>query len=470
MTGSINFLLNGEPAAFSGRADMTVLEWLRSEALLRGTKEGCAEGDCGACSVLVSRSPVSGEPSYEPANSCIMLMGQIEGRSIVTVEGLAQASAGGHPVQKHMAENGSSQCGFCTPGIVVSLAGLLNRNSSPDDHQIHDALAGNLCRCTGYRPIVEAAHQAAEEQVPLLPQLGHLSSASEIGSETDCVFHLPKSLDELLDLKSRNPDATLLAGGTDISLDVAHAKARWPMTICTRDVHELHRLDVHDNHLNIGGAVSWQTMLPMLEEFWPSFATLVRRFGSTQIRSMGTMAGNLATASPIGDGAPALLALNAKLTIIGTDGERICGLDDFFTGYRTCDLQRDEIIKAIHIPLPTDDLQFRVYKISKRYDQDISTVCGAFALNISEGNVRSARIAFGGMAATPMRCSRAEEALAEGRLDAGSIAQYKKAIGDEFAPLSDMRGTADYRLRVARNLVERLAHDLAGEHAEVMAF
>ncbi len=463
MSKSISFTLNGRPEISPGRPDQTVLEWLRGDALLRGTKEGCAEGDCGACSVLVKRV---GDEHYLPINSCIMLMGQLEGASIVTVEGLAASGPEGHIVQQRMAENGSAQCGFCTPGIVASLAALLERNSDPQEDDIHDALAGNLCRCTGYRPIVEAAQTAAKE-TSALPKASPIKPASNVGTK-DSQFYIPDSLNELLELRATHPDAVLLAGGTDLSLNVAHAKERWEKAVLTRHVEELCVVEENDNHLVVGGAASWNEVLPYLHKYWPSFATLVRRFGSTQIRSMGTMAGNLGNASPIGDGAPALLALGAKLTLANSKGERKIELADFFLDYRKSALKVDEIIRSIHIPLPTKNQQFRVYKISKRYDQDISTVCGAFMLEVESNKITTAKIAYGGMAATSKRCEPAETILIGNELNDKTLISAKLAVTKFFQPMSDMRGTASYRAKVAANLLDRFALELAGETVEVM--
>jgi xanthine dehydrogenase small subunit len=470
MSSSIDFTLNGQSVSVTCRPDMTVLEWLRGDALLRGTKEGCAEGDCGACSVLVKCKSACGEETkFQAANSCIMLMGQLEGAALMTVEGLAQSAPDGHVVQQRMAENGSSQCGFCTPGIVASLAGLLDQNNTPEDSDIHDALAGNLCRCTGYRPIVEAALSAAQGSNISLPEIKLEAAKTVVGAQGESVFHLPKTLAELLELKTKYTDAVLLAGGTDMSLDVAHARVRWKRVICTRDVQELQGVDIAQETLRIGGGVSWQTALPVLQKYWPSFATLVRRFGSTQIRSMGTLAGNLATASPIGDGAPALIALGASLTLASKSGQREVALEDFFIDYRQCDLAPDEVIEAITIPLPKPQQEFRAYKISKRYDQDISTVCGAFSLTVANDTVSAARIAYGGMAATPVRCRGAEAAITGCAMDEATLSAAKTAIEASFQPMSDMRGSAAYRAMVASKLMERLFADLSGEAVEVMS-
>jgi len=465
MIEPIKFSLNGEAQAVACRSDTTVLEWLRIDACLRGTKEGCAEGDCGACTVLLKRH---GDEAFTPTNSCILLMGQLDGANLMTVEGLAASGNDGHIIQQKMAENGSSQCGFCTPGIVSALAGLLEQTSNPNHDEIHDALAGNLCRCTGYRPIVEAAISAAAQSKSNLPHCQVPTPASQSGCEESVVFQ-PTSLLDLIELLKNNPDAQLLAGGTDISLDVAHARSRWSKIILTHHVEELRAVSITDKEIIFGGAVTWQETLPHLEKYWPSFATLVRRFGSTQIRSMGTMAGNLSTASPIGDGAPSLIALGAELVLIGPEGERRIALVDFFEGYRRNALGDGEVIKSICVPLPQPDQIFRVYKISKRYDQDISTVCGAFYLSMDGAKITETRIAFGGMAAVPMRCTEAENGLINSELKPEVIAQTMKTIGETFTPMSDMRGTKEYRSLTAANLFERFVRDINGETVEVMA-
>jgi len=469
MIKPIRFLLNGQDVTTPARADTTVLEYLRGEAQLRGTKEGCAEGDCGACSVLFA--PAQGEDPapvrLQAANSCILLLGQVDGGSLVTVEGLAASCTGGHPVQNRMAENGSSQCGFCTPGIVTALAGLLDSNPDPTHDDIHDALAGNLCRCTGYRPIVEAALSAARETAPELPMAS--KSASPKAGSQESHFLRPSSLDELHTAFKNHPDAVLLAGGTDLSLDVAHARASWETAIGTQNVREMRIIEEQTDQIVFGAAVTWQDMLPLVHHHWPSFATLLRRFGSTQIRAMGTIGGNLATASPIGDSAPALLALNAQLKLSGPDGERELPLSDFFLDYRKTVLRRHECIVSVAVPKTAPGTVFRVYKISKRYDQDISTVCGAFCLDFEGERVREARIAFGGMAAVPLRVAAAEQIIIGQTLNEVTIQAVGDAIAESLTPMSDMRGSAAYRSKVAANLLHRIAAERAGETVEVIA-
>ena len=461
MSEPISFDLNGASTSAECRADRTVLEWLRGDALLRGTKEGCAEGDCGACSILM-RAP--GDDRYRPANSCILLMGQVEGASLMTVEGLAAMGSNGHPVQALMAENGSSQCGFCTPGIVCALAGLGDGATAADEPAIHEALAGNLCRCTGYRPIVEAA--LATAPVQLAAPAVERERGPSVGSFASRMHH-PQSFDELWTVMKAHSGAPLLAGGTDDNLAVAQARTRHENTISLRAIADLERIETSNTHLRIGGAARWCDVIPHLEEHFPSFATMVRRFGSVQVRSVGTMGGNLATASPIGDSAPSLIALDARLLLKSVGGERRVPVEDFYTGYRETVLGENEIIAAIEIPL-SNAAEFRVYKVSKRYAQDISTVCGAFTLNMDGDTITSVRIGFGGMAATPVRCRSAEELLIGKPLVALKEDRVADALESDLAPMSDMRGTAAYRMRVARNLLKRLAFDVAGEVVEVM--
>nr|HMQ57199.1 FAD binding domain-containing protein [Rhizobiaceae bacterium] len=344
MTNEIRFFLNGELRGATARPDTTVLEWLRNDARLTGTKEGCAEGDCGACTILVQRA--SDAPPLA-ANACIMALGQIDGAAITTVEGLGRDGAP-HPVQRAMAENGSSQCGFCTPGIAVALAGLLARNPSPDEPAIHDALAGNLCRCTGYRPIVEAVKAVAAAGGASVPQ--HFSdwpTANPAIATGGATFHQPETLADLLRLRAAHPDAVLLAGGTDLGVPLAEFASQWDVTISTARVAELSAISETADTFRFGAAATWEQILAAVEPVWPSLATLIRRFGSTQIRSMGTIGGNIGTASPIGDGPPALIALGASIVLASQAGERSLPLQDYFLDYRKTALKKGEVIARI---------------------------------------------------------------------------------------------------------------------------
>ncbi|WOC15293.1 xanthine dehydrogenase small subunit [Pseudochrobactrum sp. MP213Fo] len=492
MTQMIRFFLNGHRQDVQIRPDTTVLEWLRGEARLKGTKEGCAEGDCGACSVLIGTENADntqaetaenqttilgagGAIRYRAVNSCILSMGQIDGKALVTVEGLKTKQL--HPVQAAMAENGSSQCGFCTPGIVMSLSGLAadceRNHTTADDQLIHDTLAGNLCRCTGYRPIVEAARKVIAQGGAVIkgPAAGALQAiaAQPLLEGHGASYRQPATLRALLELREQYPKAVLLAGGTDLGVALADYHVDWDMVISTAHVQELRMIHEDATGFHFGAAVTWSEVLQAIGNQFPSLTVLLRRFGSVQIRNQGTIGGNIGTASPIGDGPPALIGLGAIIELASLRGNRFLPLEDFFLDYRKTELQPDEVIASLFIPKLATNENYRVYKVSKRYDQDISSVCGAFRITLQDGVVNDARIAFGGMAAIPVRVYSAERDLVGKAFDEEAAQACALSIAAVLTPLSDWRGSAEYRLLVAQNLVERFRHDLAGNVVEVMA-
>lgn len=466
MTSDVHFILNGKPVSVTVRPDTTVLDILRNALSLKGTKEGCAEGDCGACTVLLRRDGTNGGKRMA-ANSCIMTAAQVDGAEITTVEGVKTDGVLSE-LQAAMAANGASQCGFCTPGIVMAATGLLENNASPSESDIHDALAGNLCRCTGYKPIVEAV-KASVGSVERADALSPGSASQQIACD-GAQSHRPSTLDELLTLKRDHPEAILLAGGTDLGVARAAYETDWSATVTTNNVAELRRCETGDTHFVFGAAVTWQEMLEAIASEYPSLATLIRRFGSTQIRSMGTIGGNIGTASPIGDGPPSLIALGADITLASkAGGERTIKLEDFFIDYRKTALAPDEVIVSVSVPRLASNQHFRVWKVSKRYDQDISTVCGAFNLTLDGDKIIDATIAYGGMAAIPKRAAHAEQCLIGQQVSTVIFEAAASAISKDLTPLSDWRGSADYRAHVAAGLVRRLGEDLAGERVEVMA-
>ncbi|MEL6435816.1 MAG: FAD binding domain-containing protein, partial [Pseudomonadota bacterium] len=311
MQSATNFILNGEATSVEARPDTTVLDMLRTKLDRKGTKEGCAEGDCGACTILFKRhGATTAHP--EPANACIMTLAQVEGGEITTVEGVGNGVMS--DLQARMAENGSSQCGYCTPGIVMALSGLLMRTPEPQEDEIHDALAGNLCRCTGYKPIVDAAKAAVGEQLYGTAKRGAALPFSASASVDGSTVIRPHTVDELLAAKAEHPEAVLLAGGTDLAVPLAGYEAEWREIITTGTVAELRALHATATEYEIGAAVTWEELMHAVADDYPSFATLIRRFGSTQIRSMGTVGGNVGTASPIGDGPPSMIALGSTIT------------------------------------------------------------------------------------------------------------------------------------------------------------
>lgn len=448
MSGCIEFVLNGvarrlPPGTPPGQ---TLLEWLRGpEAGLTGTKEGCAEGDCGACTVVAE------EPDGRrvPLNACLALLGQMHGRSIRTVEGLRGPGGAPHPVQRAMAEADATQCGFCTPGIVMSAWAHAREGGS-----LHEALAGNLCRCTGYRPILDAFSRLEDDAAPAPPPAplagGHFTS---VGQD----FHLPADLPSLLALRATLPGAWLLAGGTDLGLRVSEHREKPPAILCLSAVPELKRLEAGPEGLRIGAGVTYGRLLPALEEDFAPLAALLRRLGSRQIRGMGTLGGNLGTASPIGDALPPLLALGARIALTSAArGERVVEASAFFTGYRQTLLAPDEVITRIDLPRPPPGSVFVCEKLSKRHDQDISTVSAAFLLRVVAGTITEARLAFSGMAATPARATAAEAALTGAPLAEASFATAAEALARDFTPLSDWRGSAEYRAAGAAGLLRRL--------------
>ncbi len=450
---SIQILLNGEPCEIRRvPPTMTVLDWLRTERSLTGAKEGCAEGDCGACTVVLG-VPDGAGMRYEAVNSCLMAVPQLAGKALITVEGLA-GDGRLHPLQQTMIETNASQCGFCTPGIVMALYAFQLGGEAAKDAAIHDALAGNLCRCTGYRPIVDAARKAARALPATLS-----APAPEHGPEYRSgrqAFFAPRTLDELVSLRAAHPDAPILAGGTDLGLLFSKERRAFPAIISVARVEELLRLEVLDGEIVVGAAVTYTRALPVLDREYPGVGELIRRIGSRQIRNLGTIGGNIGNASPIGDMLPCLIALDAVLVRRNPDGVRELPVEDFFLDYRRTALRPDEVIASVRLPRLSAGHIFRTYKVSKRYDQDISAVIGAYRLTVEDGRVSDARIAYGGLAAIPARARAAERALIGSVWDGAAVQRARRAIADDFEPIDDFRASAGYRSAVAANLLQRL--------------
>ncbi|MBI3198327.1 MAG: xanthine dehydrogenase small subunit [Rhodospirillales bacterium] len=454
MADHIRFTLNDGPVELSpsehwGVSPMTtLLDWLRERRGLSGTKEGCAEGDCGACTVVLEQA----DGGRRPVNACIALLGQIDGLSVRTVEGLRGPEGSPHAVQVAMAEADATQCGFCTPGFVMSAYAFAAGGEKADLETIHDALAGNLCRCTGYRPIVEAMTKAAGlpvEPVPLAPK--------RTGPAVfDGAFFAPRSLAELLKLRAAHPDALLLAGATDLGLLASRSRKPPAAVIHVAHVPDLTAIMQDKARITIGAAATYADAMPTLITAYPALKTYLARLGSRQIRSLGTIGGNIGTASPIGDMPPVLLALEASLKLVSVRGARDLPLEEFFLGYRKTALAPDEVIQSISMPKLWPGEFFFCDKVSKRRDQDISTVAAGYRLRIKSGRIEDVRIGFGGMAATPKRARHVEAAL----LKEGFTAAMA-AVPKDFQPIDDWRGSAAYRLQVAANLLRRLELRLA---------
>lgn len=454
----------------------TVLQHLREDLHCTGTKEGCAEGDCGACTVVLG-SMENGQLQMKAVNACIQLLPTLDGKALFSVEDLAGADGSLHPVQQALVECHGSQCGFCTPGFVMSLWGMYLKQegggaaASPARCQIDDALSGNLCRCTGYRPIIDAARRMGElppvafDRAALAAQLGGIERTTmSVYQAGGARFFAPRTIDELVAVRAAQPQALLLAGSTDIGLWVTKQLRELGDIIYLGQVDALKTIAEGDGFVDIGAGATLEDAYAAACRHYPAqLGEMRQRFASLPIRQAGTLGGNVANGSPIGDSMPWLIALGAQLVLQGPDGERRMALEDFYLGYQQKDLQAGEFVRAIRLPLPRPGLAFRTYKLAKRFDQDISAVCAAFALTLDAGVIGQARIAFGGMAATPKRAARAEAFLAGRSWDDATVTQAMALLADDYAPLSDMRASSAYRMKAAQNLLRRFWFETRSE-------
>jgi xanthine dehydrogenase small subunit len=480
MAGTIRFLLNGELREVAG-ADptRTLLEWLREDARRTGTKEGCAEGDCGACTVVLGEL-IEGAMRWRAVNACILFLPVLDGRAVVTVEGLAKDGEL-HPVQRAMVETHGSQCGFCTPGFVMSLYALWLNGGEQDAGEINDALAGNLCRCTGYGPIIAAAQAMggrsdASEDAAVARQLKAMRREAMLELDFTDRFSgrrrrylAPRSADELAAVLGEHPEATVLAGGTDVGLWVTKQHRSLDVVVSLNEAADLRAVRETDEAVEIGAGARYSDVYGRLSALWPEFGEVLRRLGSTLIRNSGTLVGNIANGSPIGDTPPLLIALGATLTLRRGGETRSMPLEDYFIAYGKQDRAPGEFVQSVTVPKPAPGSVFKAWKISKRFDQDISAVCGAFQLRMDGDRIGEARIAFGGMAATPKRAAACEAALTGQVFDEATLARALAALDSDFAPISDMRASAGYRAAAARGLLRKLWLETRGERAEALA-
>ncbi|TNE26032.1 MAG: xanthine dehydrogenase small subunit [Alphaproteobacteria bacterium] len=457
MSDTIKFILNDAPHEISGVAPTTtVLQYLREHLRLKGTKEGCAEGDCGACTVVLGEM-IDGETRYKSVNACILFVPVLDGKHLITVEHLRDKESGAlHPVQQAMVDCHGSQCGFCTPGFVMSLYALGHNKNKPDDTDIQNAIAGNLCRCTGYRPILDAARSMGGFKIPENTALKKLQRSSGLAYEADSIkFFAPHKAHEFSALLAEYPDAHILSGGTDIGLWVTKHHKELPVLIYTGEIASLRRVNETDDAIEIGSSVSYSDAFAHLADFDDSLAALLQRFASVQIRNSGTLGGNIANGSPIGDGAPFLIALGAQLVLRKAEDTRTIPIEDYFLAYGKQDLREGEFLEKIIVPRKPENVLFKTYKLSKRFDQDISAVCGAYALTITDGKITDVRIAYGGMAATPKRAEQTEKFLTGKNWTEENCRTAMEEMSKDYTPLTDMRASAAYRMQTAQNLLYR---------------
>lgn len=461
----IKFLLNHELREEEQLPpEMTVLNYLRTQIHKTGTKEGCGSGNCGTCTVVLGEL-VNGKLFYRAVNACLVFVSALHGKQLITVEGLKEQDGSLHPIQQALLDHHSSQCGFCTPGVAMSMFALCKNTPRPKRQDVISALAGNLCRCTGYRPILDAALSAGERAPfddhfdrKMQSTVGILSSIqNEPGSiEQDNRFcYIPTSTDELAKLLLMDPLAKIVAGGTDLALEVTQRHREIAPLIDISQVADMKNIIETDDQIILGANVPLSDCYDILKKYYPDFGAMLDRFASQQIRNLGTLGGNIANASPIGDTPPLLIALGADITLRRDIESRTLPIERAFMGYKKTAVLPSEFIEKISIPKPNGPSEFRAYKVSKRLGDDISTVCGGFNIGIENGIVTSACIAFGGMAEIPKRARHCEKKLVGNSWSHETINEAIHALDSDFSPISDLRASAAYRREIAANMLWR---------------
>jgi len=483
---TIRFVLDDEIVELSNvNPTRTVLQYLREDLRRTGTKEGCAEGDCGACTVAIAEVDAEGRRlQVRAVNACIQFLPTLDGKELITVENLKMQNGALHPVQRAMVDCHGSQCGFCTPGFVMSLFALYKNSAEPGRKEIDVALAGNLCRCTGYQPIVNAARAMYAESTDgnwlcepntatrpaMAGEQRRVERLRGIRRKTglslrrgEARYFAPTTIFELADLYRQNPDAVILAGGTDVGLWVTKQQRDLPTVIYCRAVPELASIVQSDEFIDIGAGATLSDAVPPIVEEYPELSEMFERFASPPIRNAATLGGNIANGSPIGDSMPALMVLDTMLSLRAGEQSRRLPLNEFFLGYQQTALAPGEFVERILVPRRNTDCSLQCYKVSKRFDQDISAVCGAFFLRLDGDTVASIRIAYGGLAAVPMRAPACERVLIDQHWGEQSLARAVGALDADFTPITDMRASADYRRQLSHNLLRRFFLETTGD-------
>ena len=446
----IKFILNGQKISLENPSSTkTLLDWLREEKKLTGTKEGCNEGDCGACTVLVTNLK-DRKPDYKALNACILFLPQLNNKVLRTIEGVKDQNKE-VKIQREMIAKHGSQCGFCTPGFIVSLiAGQLNKDRNHDD-----VIAGNLCRCTGYAPIIDAAEAAQDDIRPswVSEDNKKLRQINQPDSKSENKHHLPKTIKELEKWCVSNPTGTLVGGATDVGLWVTKNLLDIKKICFVGQIDEMSKINTSKTGYKVGASVTIEELRQLLKKKYPDFSELLRRYGSMQVRNAATLGGNIANGSPIGDSPPALIALGASIILNQGGKYRKIPIENFFLKYGVQDRQPGEFIESIEIPKTESNL--KCYKISKRFDQDISAICGCFSVTFKKNKVKTARIAFGGMAEIPKRAVLTETSLIGRVWSEETISHAMKELDKDFNPISDLRASAEYRKLTAKNLLQK---------------
>ena len=468
ISSTVKFLLNDKILEINNAdPNQTILTYIRTELKKTGTKEGCAEGGCGACTVVIGEL-VNEEIKYSAINSCISFVPSLNGKQLLIVEDLVSNIGKLHPVQNAMVKFHGSQCGFCTPGFVMSLFSMFKNNKSYDSELIKDSISGNLCRCTGYRPIIDAARSLnkvdkkdkfSKNKSKTIKLLKKINSNNFYIKNEDKKFFSPKTIKDLKNIIKKNSNFNFIAGGTDLSLKVTKEKKEIPCIINLKEIKELDFIKINKNYIEVGAATSLIKFENEIKKYYPDFYLVLKRYGSVQIRNVGTIGGNIATASPIGDTLPILLSLDAKILIEGPNKSRFLPINNFFIGYRKTKLKKNEFIRSIKIPLFKKNI-FKAYKISKRFDDDISSLCASFNIEVNNNKIKNILIAFGGMAEIPKRAKYCEKILKNKDLSIDVFLNAGDNLEKDFSPINDMRATKNYRMEVAKNLLIKCFYEI----------
>ena len=470
-SNTIEFILNNKIHKVSNPdPNETILNFIRLKLKKTGTKEGCAEGGCGACTIVLGEL-INNNIQYKAINACIAFLPILNGKQLILVEDLVSSDGKLHPVQNAMVEFHGSQCGFCTPGFVMSMFAMYKNNKSLNDEIINDSLSGNLCRCTGYRPIIDAAKSLNkkydnDEFVKFKKKTINLLKKIQIKNiaiiNQNKKYFAPKSIRELKKILKYNREAKLLSGGTDLSLEVTKARKEIKKIISLNSIKELNFIKNKKNEIEVGAGTSLLEFEKFIKKYYPDFNSILKRYGSVQIRNVGTIAGNIATASPIGDTLPLLLSLDSKIILDGPKNKELIPLNKFFISYRKTRLKKGQFIYSVKIPIYKKNI-FKAYKISKRFDDDISSVCGSFNIELDKTRIKKIKIAYGGMSEIPKRAKNTEKILNNSNFSEKIFNKALKKLEKDYKPIDDMRASKSYRMEIAKNLLMKCFLEVKNE-------